>query len=173
MTFRTFADVADADDIAKADAAQDGFVMSGGGEGPLETSDWDLDDLAVARKTLSDIAVLGFDSSYAFGNKEQTRPIDHLVGATAGWGGLPRTAESYVVDSVSANGGGTLHAATVKDVPVDALWSITIHNADGYLEPNDLGVNSCNNFTAKPNDDGANTIHLGGCDDGRVNCIPV
>ncbi|MBT3141357.1 DUF1214 domain-containing protein [Ruegeria litorea] len=66
-----------------------------------------------------------------------------------------------------------MHAVVVTDVPVHAFWSITINNADGYLEPNDLGVNSYNNFVAAVNDDGAFTIHFGSCDDGRVNFIPV
>ena len=173
VTFRTFVDVSDPDDIAKAHAAQDAIEVSGGGDGPFETPDWDLDDLAMARKALSDIAVLGFNADYAFGRKEEVRPIDHLVGAAAGWGGLPRTAASYVVDSVGANDGKTLHAVTVKDVPVDAFWSVTVYNADGYLEANDLGVNSYNNVSAKPNDDGSYTLHFGGCGDGRVNCIPI
>lgn len=29
---------------------------------------------------------------------------------------------------------------TVADVPVDALWSITVDNADGYLESNDRRI---------------------------------
>lgn len=173
VAFRTFADVSNPDDIKEAHAAQDAITVSGGASGPFEAPDWDLESLGVARRALSDIAVLGFDASYAFGTKEQTRPIDHLVGAAAGWGGLPRTAASYVVDSVDANDGKTPHAVTVKDVPVNAFWSITIYNADGYLEPNDLGVNSYNNISATPNDDGAYSIHFGGCEDGRVNCIPI
>jgi hypothetical protein len=173
VTIRTFVDVNDPADIEKAHAAQDVIEISGGGDGPFIAPDWDLEDLAIARKALSDIAILGFDSSYAFGGKDEVRPIDHLIGAAAGWGGLPKRAATYLIDAVDSNDGATLHAFTVKDVPVDAFWSITIYNADGYLEANDLGVNSYNNFSAVPNDDGSHTIHLGGCDDGRTNCVPI
>ncbi|MBL4556541.1 MAG: DUF1214 domain-containing protein [Rhodobacteraceae bacterium] len=38
---------------------------------------------------------------------------------------------------------------------------------------NDLGRNSYNNTSARPNADGSYTIHFGGCEDGRINCIPV
>ena len=173
VTIRTFADVTNPDDVAKAHEAQDAIVISGGGDGPFEAPEWNTDDLAVARKALNDFAVLGFDTTYAFGRKEEVRPIDHLIGAAAGWGGLPRTAAMYTLASVGKNDGTTPHAVTVKDVPVDAFWSITVYNADGYLEANELGVNSYNNFSAKPNDDGSYTIHFGACDDGRINCIPI
>jgi hypothetical protein len=177
VSIRTFIDITDPDDLARVHAAQDAITLTGGGEGPFEAPDWDTDDLAVARKALNDLAVLGFDTAYAFGRKEEVRPVDYLVGAAAGWGGLPQSAATYILDSVEENDGNTPHAVTVKDVPVDAFWSITVYNADGYLEANERGVNSYNNFSAQPNEDGSYTIHFGGCgdghSDGRVNCIPI
>ena len=173
VSIRTFVDIADPDDLAKAHAAQDAIELAGGGNGPFEAPDWNTDDLAVARKALNDLATLGFDTSYAFGRRKEVRPVDYLVGAAAGWGGLPRSAATYILDSIDENDGQTPHAVTVKDVPVDAFWSITVYNADGYLEANDRGVNGYNNFSAQPNEDGSYTIHFGGCGDGRVNCIPI
>jgi hypothetical protein len=170
---RTFADVNDPDDIAEAHKAQDRIAVSGGGQGPFEAPEWNTDQLAVIRKALSDVAALGFDSTYAFGRKDEVRPVDHLVGAAAGWAGLPSKASFYVIGSVDANDGSTPHAVTAKDVPVGAFWSITVYNKDGFLESNDLNRNSYNNVTAKKNDDSSVTIHFGGCGDGRINCIPI
>ncbi|SDE71570.1 DUF1214 domain-containing protein [Ruegeria marina] len=173
ISFRTFVDVTDPDDIAAAHAAQDAIVVSGGSSGPFEAPEWDLEKLEVARKAVNDLATLGFEATYAFGRREDTQPVARLIGALSGWGGLPRTAASYVIASVPQNDGETPYTVTVADVPVDAFWSVTVYNSDGYLEANDLGVNSYNNVTAKPNEDGSFTLHFGGCDDERVNCIPI
>ena len=56
---------------------------------------------------------------------------------------------------------------------MDAFWSVTVYNAEGYLEANDRNIYSYNGVTAEANPDGSFTLHLGGCDDGRVNCIPI
>lgn len=174
ILFRTFADAGDEDDMAAAHEAQDGIEVSGGGAGPLETPDWDLEALAAARKAVNDLAAsVGFDARKSFGRKDEVAPVDHLVGGIAGWAGQPVAIASAIVDSVEVDDGRTPYAVTVRDVPVDAFWSITVYNENGYLEPNPLGRNSYNNHTAQPNEDGSITIHFGGCEDGRVNCIPI
>lgn len=173
VIIRTFTDVNDPEDVAQAHRAQDGIEMQGGGSGPFEAPDWNLEDLGLIRGALNDVAVLGFDPSHAFGRQSETRPIDHLVGAASGWGGLPRSAAMYLFDSVAENDGDIPHAVTVDEVPVGAFWSVTVYNADGFLEANDMGVNSFNDVTAERNADGTITLHFGGCDDGRLNCIPV
>jgi len=77
------------------------------------------------------------------------------------------------VNPAGGDASGTAYAVPVEDAPVDAFWSVTVYNAEGLIENNDLNAYSYNNVTAKPNDDGSFTIHFGGCDDGRANCPPV
>jgi hypothetical protein len=172
LLFRTFVDAGDPDDAARAHAVQDGIGIEGGGKGPFEAPDWDLEALAKARKAVNDLAaVVGLDASKAFGRKGEIDPLNHLVGI-AGWAGQPATTASAFVDAVQKNDGKTPHVVTVRDVPVDAFWSITVYDADGFLAPNDINRNSYNNTSATPNEDGSYTIHFGG-DPKAINYLPI
>jgi hypothetical protein len=62
---------------------------------------------------------------------------------------------------------------TVRDVPVDAFWSISVYNARGYFEKNARNAYTLNSVTATPNTDGSFTIQFGGCDDRTANCLPI
>ena len=172
LLFRTFIDAGDPDDAPRAHAMQDAIVIEGGGEGPFEAPNWDLEALAKARKAVNDLAAaVGLDAGKAYGRKGEIDPLDHLLGL-AGWAGQPATTASAFVDTVAKNDGKTPHVVTVRDVPVDAFWSITVYDADGFLAPNELNRNSYNNTSATPNEDGSYTIHFGG-DPKAINYLPI
>ncbi len=43
-----------------------------------------------------------------------------------GWGGNPARDATYLAVTPAKNDGKTVHRLTVKDVPVDAFWSISV-----------------------------------------------
>jgi hypothetical protein len=59
------------------------------------------------------------------------------------------------------------------DVPVAAFWSVSLYNDRGFFEKNDRNAYNVNSVTGARNDDGSMTIHLGGCEDDRMNCLPL
>ena len=66
-----------------------------------------------------------------------------------------------------------VYKLTVKDVPVDGFWSISLYNAQGYFEHNKENAYTLNNITAKKNADSSVTIQFGGCDGKTPNCLPI
>jgi pilus assembly protein CpaC len=62
---------------------------------------------------------------------------------------------------------------TVKDVPVDGFWSITMYDANGFMFENEQKAYSLNNVTAKPAADGSVSIQFGGDPKTASNFLPV
>src|SRR5262249_39700824 len=71
------------------------------------------------------------------------------------------------------NDGSTVYKLTVKDVPVDGFWSVTVYNTEGYLQPNQYNAYSVNTVTAKKGADGGATIQFGSCDGEIPNCLQI
>ena len=172
LIVRTFVNADDPKDIKAANKAQDAMTIEGGGSGSLNLPDWNTEQVLEARAALNTLAKLGGNAAHAFGTKKEVNPIDHLVFAAAGWGGLPQKSAFYEISSVTKND-GTPYTVTVKEVPVNAFWSITVYNAEGFIAENPEGRYSFNNVTSKPNKDGSITINFGACDDDSVNCLPI
>ena len=168
---RVLVDPGDAADVAAVNALQDHFNLAATSSKPFEAPDYDSASLDATRKAVLELArhVGGFD--HAFGAKDDVDPVHHLLGTAAGWGGLPDREATYV--SVEPGKPVGAYQLTVKDVPVDGFWSISLYNGDGYFEPNDRNAYSVNNLTATPNEDGSVTVHFGGCSDDRQNCLPI
>jgi hypothetical protein len=171
LAARVLADPADPDDVARANAVQDGFGLTAASSQPFEMPDFDEASFTATRQALLAEAAKGFAGTHGmFGSKEETDPDVHRIGTAVGWGGLPEREAFYVGADPGLPVGA--YQLTFEDVPVDAFWSITVYNRDGFLEENDLGVYSINSLTGAPNDDGSITVHLGG-DRDQPNCIPL
>jgi hypothetical protein len=168
-------DPSSAEDLKVVHALQDTIQVEQVKPGKFTSPNWDHESQTKIRQALIALAAAngGLDSARMFGRRDQVDSIQHLIGSAAGWGGNPQTAAMYSGVEPAKNDGKTVYRFTVKDVPVDGFWSISVYNAKGYFEKNAENAYSLNNITAQPNADGSFTIQFGGCDGKTPNCLPI
>lgn len=158
LLVRILVDPNNRDDVATVNRLQDALAIGGGGSGPFPLSLYDHSSHVETRDALLTLGRGVGTYDHAFGSRAEVDPVMHLLGAAGGWGGLPEHEATYIsVDEGLAVAYYRLH---LQDVPVDAFWSVSLYNADGYFEPNALGVNSINSLTAIPDDDGGVTVRF-------------
>ena len=174
VAVRTLVDPNDPKDVEAVHKLQDAIAVSQKDPGKLELPDWDQDSLTAIRNALLALAEHQASFSGAFGTRQQVDPIKHLIGTAAGWGGLPDSEANYQSFVPARNDGKTVYTVTLpKDVPVQAFWSVSVYNKQGFFEKNDHNAYSVNSITADKNADGSVTIQFGGCDGKIANCLPV
>ncbi|WP_083222447.1 DUF1254 domain-containing protein [Ensifer sp. LC163] len=170
---RTLVDPADPKDLDEVHALQDAIKVSQQSIGSFEVPAWDPASQKTVREALLVLGSTMPDFKKAFGTKEDVDPVRHLIGTATGWGGNPDKDATYLNVTPAKNDGATVYKLNVKDVPVDAFWSVSVYNAAGYYEKNQYGAYTINNITAKKGDDGAIGIQFGGCDGKIENCLPT
>lgn len=174
IAIRTLVDPSDPKDVDAVHALQDAIKIGQESSGKFETPNWD----AKSQKEIRD-ALLALNNhtggfAHAFGPKGQVDPVRHLIGTAAGWGGNPDKDATYLSVTPTKNDGQTIHTLIVPgDVPVDAFWSISLYNAQGYYEKNSYDSYSLNNITAEKSADGSVAVQFGGCDGKIANCLPI
>jgi hypothetical protein len=172
IVFRTFIDASNPGDIAAANALQDQIGFRQKDPGSFEVPEWDPVSLKRLRDAINVLAATLPNFKGCFGDKAKLDPVRHLLGTAYGWGGNPDKAAQYDNVTPEKNDGKTAHVVTVKDVPVDGFWSITVYNEKGFMEENPENAYSFNNVTAKKNADGSITIHFGGSPE-AINHLPI
>jgi hypothetical protein len=170
---RTLVNPADPKDVEQVHALQDAIKVSQAGSGKFEAPNWDAASQKKVRDALLVLASTMPDFKKSFGTKDQVDPVRHLVASAAAWGGNPDKDATYLNITPTKNDGTTIYRLNVKDVPVDAFWSVSVYNAAGYYEKNAENAYTLNNLTAKKSDDGSVAIQFGGCDGKIPNCLPI
>lgn len=172
---RTLVDPTDPEDIKAANAIQDGLSARQESVGEFEVPDWDQEQLTEIRDRLNRIAALGQAVSTdvpKFGDVGEVDPMVHRVATAYGWGGSPREAAIYMRGAPEEGDEATPHTMTLKDVPADGFWSVTVYNDKGYFDKNEYDAYSVNGRQAQKNADGSVTVHFGG-DPSQPNFLPV
>jgi para-nitrobenzyl esterase len=173
LIVRTLVTPTDPADVQAVGALQDQIkIEQPGGPGQWEAPNWDPVTQEEVRDHLEGLNSLGGCTGLVrMGTREAVDPVCHLLATATSWGLNPQEDAVYNTVYPKANDGKTIHTLTVKDVPVDGFWSISVYNEKGYFEKNDLDSYSINNLTAKPSADGSYTIQFGGCTKDTPNCL--
>ena len=114
----------------------------------------------------------GIMTNFAW-SERASRPGRSSARHSRGLGGNPDKDATYLGVTPSKNDGSTIYKLTVKNVPVEAFWSVSVYNEQGYFEKNPYDAYSVNNITANKEADGSVTIQFGGCDGKIQNCLPI
>ena len=142
-------------DMTKARALQDAInVEQPGGPGKFEVPNWDPVSQKKIREALLVLATTVTDTSKAFGTKDQVDPVQRLIGAASAWGANPPKDATYLNCVPEKNDGKTIYKMTVKDVPVDGFWSVSLYNAK-VSQKNQFDAYTLNNITSKKGPDGS------------------
>lgn len=167
---RTLVDASDPEDIKAVNAIQDQIVLTSSSATPYTHPNYDKASYETTYKALIELGRGVSSLEKMFGKKEEVGEVLHLVGTAIGWGGLPAYEAEYI--NVEPNLPVGAYLLTVKDVPVNAFWSISLYNKDGFFQENEYNAYSVNNITGTPNEDGSFTIHFGG-DPNSTNFLPI
>jgi hypothetical protein len=171
---RILVDPEDPEDVRLVHALQDAIkVAQPDGPGRFEVPNWDPASHKKVRDALLALAETLPDTKRTFGPRDQVDPVRHLIGTAFAFGGNPEKDALYLNVTPSKNDSTTVYRLAVKEVPVDGFWSISIYNAEGHFQKNDLNAYSLNSITAKKAEDGSVAVQFGGCDGKIPNCLPT
>jgi hypothetical protein len=173
VAVRTLVDPLDPEDLKKVHAIQNSIQVSQENAGSFEVPNWDATTQKRVREALFVLGSTLPDFRDAFGTKGQVDPVRRLIGSAMGWGGNPDKEAVYLNVTPERNDGVTVYQLTVRDVPVDGFWSVSVYNAKGMFEPNPLHAYTINNLTAKRTSEGSVYIQFGGCEGENTNSLPI
>src|SRR5262249_30461088 len=128
LAVRTLVDPGNPQDLKEVHGLQDAIKLEQKSSGRFEIPNWDK---ASQKKVRGALIVLGTtipDSKRMFGSRDKVDPVRHLIGTAMAWGGNPERDAIYLNITPRDNDGKTIYRLNVKNVPVDAFWSVSVYN---------------------------------------------
>jgi hypothetical protein len=131
VVVRMLFDPAKPQDVQQVHAVQDALKAGQQSPGIFRIPNWDEASHEKVRAALLQLGNTISDTRRMFGAEDQVDPARHLIGSALLWGGNPEKDALYLPVTPARNDGTTVHKLTVRDVPVDGFWSVTVY-AEGY-----------------------------------------
>jgi len=172
VAVRTLVDSSDPKDVAEVNTLQDQYIINSKSAKTFNSPNYNKESFDKVLQLGLEVGRYIPDTHGMFGKKEDVDSLRHFSGTAFGWGGLP-VENAFYLNVEPGLPVGKYKIEVPADVPVRQFWSVSLYNAEGFYVKNNLDSYTVNSITATKNKDGSTTIHLGGCNDKRVNCIPI
>jgi hypothetical protein len=174
VAIRVLVDPRDKNELQEIHALQDAIKVTQQNPGTFQVPSWDEASRKKVQAALLQLGTTISDTRRMYGaNENQVDPVRHLIGSAMLWGGASEKDALYLPITPERNDGTTICRLTVREVPVDGFWSVTVYNSEGYIEPNQYGIYAVNSYTAVKGPDGLVTVQFGGCDGKIPNCLSI
>ena len=172
VVIRTLVDAENINDVAAVNALQNKIKLKAKSERQYQLPHFNQESYQQVFNAAIELSRSVPNTQKMFGRKEDVEQLPHFLGTAFAFAGLPTT--HLVIQNIEPNlPVGEFKIEVPAIVPVDAFWSLSLYNADGFFEKNDRNAYVINSVTADRHEDGSVTIHFGECDDNRVNCLPI
>lgn len=168
---RIFVDSNNPADIKAVNQLQDQLIINAKSNQAFTLKNWDENSYQSVYQALTSLFKMLPNALDTFGSVEEVDPIRFVLGSAGGYAGLPSKDAFYINVSPGLDDGE--YQMTLKDVPADGFWSISIYNKSGYFFKSAQGLSSVNSVTSTANTDGSHTLYFGGCEQRKVNCLAL
>ena len=174
VVVRVLVDRSNKNELQQIHSLQEALPVIQRNPGTFQIPNWDEASRKKVQAALLQLGTTISDTRRMYGaNENQVDSVRHVIGSAMLWGGNPEKDALYFPITPERNDGSAIYTLTVRDVPVDGFWSLTVYNSEGYFEPNKYGAYSVNSLTAIKRPDGSVAVQFGGCDGKIPNCLPI
>ena len=166
---RIMVDADDVDDVEEANSIQNEIRIFSGSERNFPKLTYNTNSFDRLSSIFFELTPYISNTIGMFGDQASVHSLRFLIGTAVGWGNLPE--QDAIFNLKKPDLPINTYELTMPQPSNQSAWSITIYNSDGYFQRGSNGKISINSLNAIANEDHSITIHFGGCDDGRRNCL--